>query len=377
MLLNFCRLNVITILLLGLLAIYVNGQPGRPCTTPNGESTQCISIYNCPILYGALTSKNKDTVRFLRASQCGFDVDPYVCCGTTASYQRTPSVRPTRRQIQGGQSLLPNRQNCGFQVDERVLGGTETTKREFPWMALLQYKKNSGGLTFSCGGVIINKRYILTAAHCVTGQITQRVGQLVNVRLGEWDTRTDEDCDEIGGFRDCIEPAVDYGVEETIPHSDYDDNSRNRYHDIALIRLNRVITTSDTIRPICMPTASERAAPSEILWVAGWGRTEYANNSPVKLKVGLPVTQTSKCSNTFKSASVTLADTQICAGGEVNKDSCSGDSGGPLMKLHERNNQWILEGVVSFGTRCGTQNWPGIYTRVSKYLDWISNNIAP
>lgn len=72
-----------------------------------------------------------------------------------------------------------------------------------------------------------------------------------------------------------------------------------------------------------------------------------------------------------------MADTQLCAGGEANKDSCYGDSGGPLMKLHERNNQWILEGVVSFGTRCGTQNWPGIYTRVSKYLDWITSNIVP
>lgn len=67
------------------------------------------------------------------------------------------------------------------------------------------------------------------------------------MRLGEWDTRTDEDCDEVSGFRDCNEPAVDYGVEETIHHPDYDDNSRNRYHDVALVRLNRDITTTSML----------------------------------------------------------------------------------------------------------------------------------
>lgn len=61
---------------------------------------------------------------------------------------------------------------------DKILNGDATGLDEFPWMALLQYRKRDGSLTFSCGGSLINQRYILTAAHCVTGKILQRVGPL-------------------------------------------------------------------------------------------------------------------------------------------------------------------------------------------------------
>lgn len=68
-----------------------------------------------------------------------------------------------------------------------------------------------------------------------------------------------------------------------------------------------------------------------------------------------------------------ISDTQICAGGESGKDSCRGDSGGPLMTVNtSRDNNWYAAGIVSFGpTPCGFENWPGIYTRVSSYVNWI------
>lgn len=66
-----------------------------------------------------------------------------------------------------------------FQDDDKILGGEETGLSEFPWLALLQYKKNNGrGFTFACGGSLISRRYVLTAAHCVKGAITEAVGKL-------------------------------------------------------------------------------------------------------------------------------------------------------------------------------------------------------
>lgn len=63
--------------------------------------------------------------------------------------------------------------------EDRILGGQKTGLSEFPWMALLQYRKNNGrGFTFACGGALISKRYVLTAAHCVTGSINTAVGIL-------------------------------------------------------------------------------------------------------------------------------------------------------------------------------------------------------
>lgn len=96
----------------------------------------------------------------------------------------------------------------------------------------------------------------------------------------------------------------------------------------------------------------------------------------MKLKLAVPIVQNSECGQTFRKAGVNLSDRQLCAGGESGKDSCNGDSGGPLM--HTTNNdsaQWYIEGIVSFGARCGTAGWPGVYTRVNKYLDWIYDNV--
>lgn len=135
-------------------------------------------------------------------------------------------------------------------------------------------------------------------------------------------------------------------------------------------------TVADFIKPICLPTNGETSDVGTRLVVAGWGRTEAGNTSPVKLQLQVPVAEKSACSSRFRTASVTLRSTQLCAGGEARKDSCNGDSGGPLMTTFRNDSgQWYVEGVVSFGTQCGTQGWPGIYTRVSDYIEWIRNNI--
>lgn len=63
----------------------------------------------------------------------------------------------------------------------------------------------------------------------------------VNVRLGEWDIRTDKDCIEVDGYSDCNDPALNSDVEEAIPHSEYNDNDKSREHDIALVRLARTV----------------------------------------------------------------------------------------------------------------------------------------
>lgn len=66
----------------------------------------------------------------------------------------------------------------------------------------------------------------------------------------------------------------------------------------------------------------------------------------------------------------------MCAGGELGKDSCKGDSGGPLM--YENGRIYEVLGVVSFGpTPCGLEDIPGVYSKVSEYVRWIKSNIEP
>lgn len=95
----------------------------------------------------------------------------------------------------------------------------------------------------------------------------------------------------------------------------------------------------------------------------------------------MPIKANSECSSVYKSARVNLANGQMCAGGDKGKDSCRGDSGGPLMRVvHDGNevNNWYAVGIVSFGpSPCGMQGWPGVYTRVNVYMPWIVKNLRP
>lgn len=70
----------------------------------------------------------------------------------------------------------------------------------------------------------------------------------------------------------------------------------------------------------------------------------------------------------------------MCAGGKDKKDSCPGDSGGPMLAAAYINDEtrYVQQGVVSFGHKfCGTQGYPGVYTRIAYYMDWILDKIKP
>lgn len=114
----------------------------------------------------------------------------------------------------------------------------------------------------------------MTASHCVNGKdLTQLRWQLTAVRLGEWDTSSDRDCED--GY--CSDPVLDIPVIQQVPHESYIPNSRTQENDVALLRMARSVTFTDWIKPICLPLSSNlrnkdfNGFPLE---VAGWGKTE-------------------------------------------------------------------------------------------------------
>lgn len=138
----------------------------------------------------------------------------------------------------------------------------------------------------------------------------------------------------------------------------------------------------DFIKPICLPTSQTLRAINYDgihLHVAGWGKTENVSFSNFKLKVGVDGVNRQQCNQVYSRHSVSLASSQLCAGGEKGADSCRGDSGGPLMAIDKTNAIrpfWYCAGIVSFGpTPCGMAGWPGVYTRVSSFVDWIARNM--
>ncbi|XP_039492941.1 melanization protease 1 [Drosophila santomea] len=368
-------LTVLGILLMRSLSTYAQEIFGY-CTTPDENSGTCINLRECGYLFELLQGEevtDQDRL-FLQSSQCGYrNGQVLICCANSRIRNQQPTIRPRT-------NLLPMAPNCGDNFEDRVVGGRETGKREFPWMALIEYTKPGNVKGHHCGGSLINNRYVLTAAHCVSAIPSE--WQLTGVRLGEWDARTNPDC-TVGknGLRDCNEPYVDSPVVERIPHPQYPGNSRDQLNDIALLRLRDEVQYSDFILPVCLPTlASHRnnIFLGRKVVVAGWGRTEYNFTSNIKLKAELDPVPTSDCNQRYASQRRTVTSKQMCAGGVEGVDSCRGDSGGPLLLEDSSNgySNFYIAGVVSYGpTPCGLKGWPGVYTRVEAYLSWIEYNV--
>lgn len=90
----------------------------------------------------------------------------------------------------------------------------------------------------------------------------------------------------------------------------------------------------------------------------------------------LPIVDSQSCNATYRTHSLNLAPSQVCAGGDKGRDACRGDSGGPLMFFDTNRASWVLSGVVSLGLQqCGLPGVPGIYTKVDNYVDWIEKKI--
>eukprot|EP00099_Drosophila_melanogaster_P015520 NP_524362.2 easter, isoform A [Drosophila melanogaster] len=354
------------------------------CITPNRERALCIHLEDCKYLYGLLTTTPlRDTDRlYLSRSQCGYTNGKVLICCPDRYRESSSETTPPPKPNVTSNSLLPLPGQCGNILSNRIYGGMKTKIDEFPWMALIEYTKSQGKKGHHCGGSLISTRYVITASHCVNGKALPTDWRLSGVRLGEWDTNTNPDCEvDVRGMKDCAPPHLDVPVERTIPHPDYIPASKNQVNDIALLRLAQQVEYTDFVRPICLPLdVNLRSATFDgiTMDVAGWGKTEQLSASNLKLKAAVEGFRMDECQNVYSSQDILLEDTQMCAGGKEGVDSCRGDSGGPLIGLdtNKVNTYYFLAGVVSFGpTPCGLAGWPGVYTLVGKYVDWIQNTI--
>ncbi|KAH0950217.1 hypothetical protein HN011_005891 [Eciton burchellii] len=234
----------------------------------------------------------------------------------------------------------------------RIAGGQPADPKEWPWMAALLRE----GTIQYCGGVLITDRHVLTAAHCVY-EFNPRD---ITVRLGEYDfTKSDET------------RALDFMVTEIRIHRDFRYNTYE--NDIAIVKIHRPTIFNSYIWPICLPPIQQTFENKDAI-VTGWGTQYYGGPaSTVLMEVVVPVWPQEKCVRSFTQR---IVNTTMCAGAHNGgRDACQGDSGGPL--LHQlANGKWVNIGIVSWGIRCGEPGYPGVYTRVSSYLDWIFANAA-
>lgn len=346
-----------------------------------------MEISRCRNIYNIVSSPNPDPRynKYIAAIACTVPgVTRSVCCrpAEVAPKPTTPVVPMIRLDQQDKLKLLP--EDCGVATAERIAKGNKTLVFEHPWMVLLHYN-HKGNVIGGCGGSLINKRYVLTAAHCIRTRSTLK---LITARLGEHDRSTAIDCNRYPGPPgepdeiDCADAAEDFGIESTVVHPDF--NRPRRYsNDIGLIRLDRDVEMKYHIQPLCLPVTDELRNRAENRYiVTGWGATENQTGSDVLLKAVLPRVGNDACQQRLvqNGLKTQLSEGQLCAGGEDLVDSCKGDSGGPLGRSSsfKGTERYVQYGVVSAGIdSCGQKSVPGIYARVAYYMDWILDNIQP
>lgn len=232
----------------------------------------------------------------------------------------------------------------------KIIGGVLTPVGERAFSASLQ-----GNGQHFCGGSVIGKRWILTAAHCVEGVTDANASELA-VRVNFNDLTNDTQGEQ-------------HTVAKVFSHPDY---AAGQAADVALLYLATEVSGSVPVIPLAdSQILAASGTPGAIATVSGWGNTsttgeEYPNEM---FKVDVPLVSSEVCNSADAYNGGVNATTEICAGfAEGGKDSCQGDSGGPLTIMHDGRETQI--GVVSWGDGCAAPNKYGVYANMATFKSW-------
>ncbi|EGW02909.1 Transmembrane protease, serine 3 [Cricetulus griseus] len=243
-------------------------------------------------------------------------------------------------------------QACGLRpgYSFRIVGGNMSSLAQWPWQVSLQFQGYH-----LCGGSVITPLWIVTAAHCVYDLYHPK----------SWTV-------QVGLVSLMDSPVPSHLVEKIIYHSKY--KPKRLGNDIALMKLAEPLSFDGTIQPVCLPNSEENFPDGKLCWTSGWGATEDGGDaSPVLNHAAVPLISNKICNHRDVYGGI-ISPSMLCAGylkGGV--DSCQGDSGGPLVCQERR--LWKLVGATSFGIGCAEVNKPGVYTRVTSFLDWIHEQL--
>ncbi|XP_063150824.1 anionic trypsin-like isoform X2 [Candoia aspera] len=224
--------------------------------------------------------------------------------------------------------------------DDKIVGGYTCRRNSVPYQVSL-----NAGYHF-CGGSLIHDQWVLSAAHCFKSRLA--------VKLGAYNIRNPEGDEQI------------IIAEKIIVHPNY--NSWLLDNDIMLIKLASPAELSRSVSPITLGYGCP-AVGTHCL-VSGWGNTlsEGVNYPDYLQCLNAPILSDEECQAAYPGQ---ITENMVCVGYlEGGKDSCQGDSGGPVAC------DGVLQGIVSWGVGCALPGYPGVYTKVCRYINWIHETIA-
>ncbi|XP_077630028.1 coagulation factor IX [Crocuta crocuta] len=348
---------------------YVDGDQceSNPCLN-GGICKDGINSYECWCQIG-FEGKNCEldvtcNIKNGRCKQfCKLDAENKVLCSCTTGYQLAEdqkSCEPAGEKLnvdyenstvdyENTTEAESNVGNHTQPIDDltRIVGGKNAIPGQFPWQVVLH-----GTVDAFCGGSIINEKWVVTAAHCINPDVK------ITIVAGEYNIEEKEHTEQ------------KRNVIRTILHHSYNAAVNKYNHDIALLELDEPLTLNSYVTPICI---ADREYTNTFLkfgsgYVSGWGRVFNRGRPATVLQyLKVPLVDRATC---LRSTKFTIYNNMFCAGfHEGGKDSCQGDSGGPHVTEVEGTN--FLTGIISWGEECAMKGKYGIYTKVSRYVNWI------
>ncbi|CAF1606265.1 unnamed protein product [Adineta ricciae] len=336
-----------------ILAQYPNSMCGVPYAVHaegiNPTDTTCT---------GNLVQSRPNSTLYLLSFQAiqpvGVDFRIRYCC-PVGSFVAPPTTTPSPLENNscGKQEIAPRGKSIS-----RIYGGTDAIQNSWPWMVF--YRGASCNVppcaSNVCGGTIISKDYVLTAAHC----IRTTDASLISVTAGmhNYSSSTESNTRQTR-FAQAI-----------YVHPQY--NTTGYINDIAVIRVSPPFTFNTYVQPACLPGPEPQ--PNDEVIIAGWGALTFGG--PVNKVLKQAYTKVvDLCEARWANMD---SSQQICVADSVDGNSaCQGDSGGPILSQYQ--GQYVVSGVTSYGSDCitsGTNNKPNVFTRVSFYKSWIKSIIG-
>jgi len=275
---------------------------------------------------------------------------------------------------------------CGTRQPAIVTSGgdyADSAPGEFPFTCLLLNQNND--FVGSCAIIPDNfnndntrpTRKVITAAHKLKNL---QQNDLLKVRVGEWDA---------SGFNSPEQfNHEEYTVVRILKHPQF--STGRLSNDIALLYTDKDINLNNPyVNTACLPSCDKQFdyifsnGTGVRCWVAGWGKDEIDGTFQFRQKkVALPLVPPQRCNSALKTAlnnqrqgtgnRFQLHPSEVCAGGEVGKDACTGDGGSPLV-CQAQSGRWTVVGLVTWGVGCGSDT-PGVYAKVANFRNWINAN---
>ncbi|XP_028298239.1 complement factor I isoform X2 [Gouania willdenowi] len=273
----------------------------------------------------------------------------------------SPEFISPRKETRNNRLFLDSKLSCGIPNTtvvtsergrssrvRRVVGGVEASPTQIQWQVAVQERRK-----IDCGGAYLGGCWVLTAAHCV-----RPTASAFKIKFSLW-RKT-----QAQGTTDIVP------VEKILIHPRY--KASTYENDIALIQLKKLPFTEQcleenpAVTAVCVPWTENLFQANHSCSISGWGRMADGRSSRVLRWANVSLID--GCERFYGDR---FTPGMLCAGDlEGNVDSCQGDSGGPLV-CQDALGVAYLWGIVSWGERCGQPGFPGIYTKVAHYFEWI------